>query len=150
MRIVLIEDDPQKAERISEALLEFSPGAQIETFRSYQSGLRALQGSQKPDLIVLDMSLPTYDPLPNSRHGRPRPLGGYDVMRKLKRLAIGAPVVVLTALENFGSPQQPITLADLTKNCARDFPNTFKGAIYYSQSLDTWKSELLMHIRRLS
>jgi CheY-like chemotaxis protein len=143
MKIVLIEDDSQKAERITSVLEGAVSELEIQLFRSYQSGLKFLEQAAEVDLVVLDMSLPTFDPSPDARPGRPRPLGGYDLMRKLKRMGRSPAVVVLTALENFGSQQEQFTFEELRKKCAEEFPNNFLGAIYYSQSKTGWRDELM-------
>ena len=86
MNIVLVEDDLQKAGEVIGMLRLAAPKAQIELCRSYQSGLRWIERANDIALVILDMSLPTFDPSPEIRPGRPRPLGGYDIMRKLRRL----------------------------------------------------------------
>ena len=141
MKIVLIEDDPTKAERVRSAVLESIKDAEIATYQSYQAGLRALL-SDGSDLVILDMSLPTYDPVPNRRQGRPRPLGGVDIMRKMRRRGISARVVVLTALENFGTRGSQFTFEELVRMCEAEFDEMFLGAIYYSQSRTSWRDQL--------
>jgi hypothetical protein len=96
------------------------------------------------------MSLPTFDPGPGKRQGRPRPLGGYDLMRKAKRRGLSVPVIILTALENFGSRNEQFTFDELKRKCSAEFPETFLGAIYYSQSQSAWQSELKETLKRLS
>lgn len=146
MDILLIEDDPQKAEHVSEALRNIRPDANVQLCKSYQSGLRALEAPQRIDLMILDMSLPTFDPDPNRRTGRPRPLGGYDLMRKAKRSGRQCPVIVLTALENFGSGDRHFSFTELKSLCEAEFPDSFKTAIYYSQSTGVWRGELIKAI----
>lgn len=143
MRTVIIEDDLQKAERISGALRDAGLACSIDLFRSYQSGLKFLEDSNDIDLVILDMSLPTFDPLPNQRHGRPRPLGGYDIMRKLKRHGRIINVIIVTALENFGSRGEQFSLEQLRERCSAEFPKFFRGAIYYSQSKSAWRDVLI-------
>jgi CheY-like chemotaxis protein len=142
VNIILIEDDPQKAERVSVALRELIADASIELCKSYQSGSRALEATDQVDLVVLDMSLPTFDPIPDQRSGRPRPLGGYDLMRRAKRAGKKCPVIVLTALENFGSGDRTFSFSELKSLCQSDFPDMFRVAIYYSQSTASWREEL--------
>jgi CheY-like chemotaxis protein len=142
MNIVLIEDDPQKAYRVTVALKEILSGCVVCLCRSYQSGLRRLEQTEPVDLVILDMSLPTFDQEPGSRSGRPRPLGGYELMRKVKRSGLTPAVIILTALESFGSHRQQFTFAEIAKMCEVEFPAIFKSAIYYSQSKSTWRQEL--------
>jgi CheY-like chemotaxis protein len=142
VNVLIIEDDSQKAERVLAVVRQAAPGATVNICRSYQSGLKFLEKESDIALVILDVSLPTFDPEPEARHGRPRPLGGYDIMRKMKRMNRTPAVVILTALENFGSPTQQFSFDQLNQKCTEEFPENFKGAIYYSQSRTKWRDEL--------
>ena len=143
MNVLIIEDDSQKAERVLSVVQRTAPLAKVDICRSYQSGLKFLEKETDIALVILDVSLPTFDPEPKSRHGRPRPLGGYDIMRKMKRKKRTPAVVILTALENFGSSTQQYSFDQLSQKCAEEFPENFKGAIYYSQSRSGWRDQLI-------
>lgn len=147
MNVLIIEDDPQKAERVMSVVNVAALDANIDVCRSYQSGLKFFESGKDITLVILDVSLPTFDPEPDVRHGRPRPLGGYDIMRKMKRMKKTPAVVILTALENFGSPSQQYSFEQLSQKCAKEFPENFKGAIYYSQSRTAWRDQLIEVIR---
>jgi len=142
VNVLIIEDDSQKAERILSVVKRAAPDATVDVCRSYQSGLKFLEKENDVALVILDVSLPTFDPEPEARHGRPRPLGGYDIMRKMKRKRKTPAVVILTALENFGSSTQQYSFEQLSQKCAEEFPENFKGAIYYSQSRTAWRDQL--------
>ncbi|WP_426436006.1 response regulator [Bradyrhizobium genosp. P] len=150
MNVLIIEDDSQKAERVVSVVKAVAPQASIDVCRSYQSGLKFLDRHDKIRLVILDVSLPTFDPDPAVRHGRPRPLGGYDILRKIRRAERQPAVVILTALEHFGSPSQQYSLEQLSQKCAEEFPGYFKGAIYYSQSRTGWRDQLIDVIRDIS
>ena len=147
MNVLIIEDDPQKAERVLAVVKLASPDAVVDICRSYQSALRFFEQERDVALVILDVSLPTFDPDPEVRHGRPRPLGGYDIMRKMKRIRKLPAVVILTALENFGSSTQQYSFEQLNQKCKEEFPDNFRGAIYYSQSRTTWRDQLIDVIR---
>ena len=89
------------------------------------------------------MSLPTFDPAPDQRQGRPRPLGGYEIMRKLKRNGLKRRVLVLTALENFGSRIEPVTFEDISRRCKHEFGEMFLGAVRYTQSGNMWRADVI-------
>ena len=81
--IYIIEDSDLKIQKIEAFLL--SNGIQEEKlciFKSYQTGTKAIL-NEPPSLVILDMSIPTFDKTVNSREGRLRPLGGYDIMKKI-------------------------------------------------------------------
>jgi DNA-binding NarL/FixJ family response regulator len=112
--IYVIEDDELKARRITNFLADKYPEKAVELYRSYNSGLRAIE-QRAPELILLDMSLPTFDSIHGNREGRPRPYGGRDLMRKLKRKHISTKVIIVTGLEGFGEGDSRQTLPELTK-----------------------------------
>ncbi|WP_063629464.1 response regulator [Bradyrhizobium sp. WSM2254] len=147
MNVLIIEDDPQKAERVISAIQSAAPDSRIELRRSYQSGLKYLESDADVNLVILDVSLPTFDPDPDVRQGRPRPLGGYEILRKVRRRKKGFAVVILTALEHFGSSTHQYSFEQLKEKCTVEFPESFLGAIYYSQSTSTWRDQLADLIR---
>ena len=138
MRIFLIEDFDLKAERIRAYIRKQEPDSKVELFHSYQSGLRAIEQSP-PDLIILDMTIPTFDPGIDSRHGRPRSLGGYELMRKMKRRGIARPVFIISQLEAYGEGESKVTFGEVKERCASEFSQIFKGAVFYSQNSDSWQ-----------
>jgi len=60
MRILIIEDDANKAEHIRACVTSRSTVSEVEVRRSFQSGLREAIVSEY-DLILLDMTMPSYD-----------------------------------------------------------------------------------------
>lgn len=142
MLVYIVEDDFLKANRLLTFLKESLEGAQVNIFGSFQSGLRALQRAT-PDLVILDMTLPTFDRAGSDREGRLRPLGGYDLMRKLIHRSVQVSVIVVTQLETFGEGADQITFPELVERCRRDFPAIFRGGVYFRQADSGWQSELL-------
>lgn len=141
MKIFIIEDDQLKLGRIHEYLSHAYSDAVIDCFGSYNSGLRACeQGS--PDLVILDMALPTFDRKPNKREGRLRPLGGYDLLSKfdLKDLPIKA--IVVTQLTDFGDGDERMSFSEITNICQEEFPSHFLGSVYFAQSNTDWQNDL--------
>lgn len=142
MKILVVEDDTRKGDAIV-ALLQAEVGeAEIELVRSYQSGMRAIAESM-PDLLILDMSLPNYDAAPGQRSGKPRPLGGFDIMRKNRRRGLQTRAIVVTQLDHFGDGGHEYDFEGLDEKCRDEFPDTFLGAIYYAQSSSDWKTKLI-------
>lgn len=141
-KVHIVEDSALKTMNISLFLKENFPFfSYIEISGSYQSAIRAITET-KPDLIILDMTLPTFDRKPNTREGRMRPLGGYDLMHKMVFRSISAHVIVVTQLETFGEGDEEISFSEVTSRCKKDFPNIFCGSVYYDQSGMNWQSEL--------
>lgn len=145
MRIFIIEDDLLKLKKIEDFIVSAFPEAILSNYGSFNSGLRACE-KEIPDLVILDMALPTFDRQPNKREGRLRPLGGYDLLRKfsLKELPIKA--IVVTQLTEFGDGVEEMSFSDISKICNDEYPEYFLGSVYFGQASLDWQVELYSHI----
>ncbi|AVI32425.1 MULTISPECIES: response regulator [Acinetobacter calcoaceticus/baumannii complex] len=144
--IYIVEDSDLKIQKIESFLLDNGyTKDQINIYRSYQSGVQAIL-KNPPDLVILDMSIPTFDKSIDSREGRARPLGGYDVMKKILFKQINTKVIVLTQLEFFGEGVEKISFEQLKTKCAENFSDIFLDCIYYSPTESSWCKSLLMYL----
>lgn len=141
MRALIIEDDELKTERLKGFLDQELPDHQVEVARSYKSGLRALVASTRA-LVILDMTLPTFDIAPGSDGGRPLNLGGRDLLRQMKRRSLAYPTVVVTGFDAFGSEPKAVTLAQLDNELKGEFGNFYIGSIYFNATSDDWRDKL--------
>tara|TARA_R110002126_G_scaffold274178_2_gene419113 strand:- start:518 stop:988 length:471 start_codon:yes stop_codon:yes gene_type:complete len=140
--IYLIEDSNLKASQIESFLnSELRFAADVHVYSSFQSGLKALE-LVPPILAILDMTLPTFDRRPNCREGRLRPLGGYDILRKMRLKNIRSKVVILTQLESFGEGVDKIGFDEITEKCKAEFPDIFLKSIYFDQGGELWQDAL--------
>jgi CheY-like chemotaxis protein len=142
MRIYIVEDSPIKANNLVTFVSDLLGDTQdIHLYVSFQSGLKAIEANP-PDTLILDMTLPTFDRRPNAREGRLRPLGGYDIMRKLKLKGIYTKIIVVTQLESFGDDEDEVSFKEITAQCHREFPDVFLGSVYYDQNGTNWRPHL--------
>lgn len=74
-RVLLIEDEEHKSRQLEMYLADRLPGSEVITRRSFQSGLEAVI-THHSDLLILDMTLTTFDVSDDEEGGRPRPFGG--------------------------------------------------------------------------
>jgi len=147
-RVYLVEDDPLKAKVISGFMAERFPDLSLDFYCSFHSGLKAIENNT-PDLVLLDMTLPTYDRAPGEREGRLRPLGGYELLSKIRLRAIKTKVIVITGLISFGDGAQRITFAEINSRCIAEFPGLFTGMVYYQQSDLDWCDDLARFVREI-
>lgn len=141
MLTYIVEDSPLKAGLIQGYLAERFPNLEIRLTGSYQTGLKLIQASP-PKLILLDMTLPNFDRMPNAREGKLRPTGGYDMMRKIKLKGINTSIIVITQLESFGEGEDEVTFEEMTARCTREFPGIFQGSVYFDQRESAWQESL--------
>jgi DNA-binding response OmpR family regulator len=85
MRILVIEDEPQLARHVNAALLRHGHISSVETDGG--EGLRTAL-ARPPDLIVLDLNLPTLD--------------GFQILAKLRAAQSTARILMLTARGEVG------------------------------------------------
>ena len=130
-KILLVEDDEEKH-------LELLPFAQQELkadvtlARSRQSGVAALLRDHF-DLILLDMTMPTYDVTPVVEDGgRSQAYAGRDILQQMERRGISTKVIVVTQFDRFGQAEDEITLEALDAQLEAAFPDIYVGAVYYS------------------
>lgn len=141
MIILLVEDDENKKSRITEFYSGKFPGDELTHADSMVSGLRTAR-AKRPDLIILDMTLPNYSISSGQGYNPMRAFGGRDFLRQLQRLDLETKVVVLTQFETFGSPPDQVDLKSLNRELTESFDSLFLGSIYYHASKSSWQMEL--------
>jgi len=147
MKILIIEDDPNKAQQIITFLSEDLKISEIIYKKSYQSGLKELYKNNF-DFVLLDMSLPTYDINPGEDAYKFRHIAGYDILNELKRKNKTAKVIIMTQFERFGEGKQYISLSDLKMILRKEFSENYLVTISYHPGRTSWKEELFKHINK--
>ncbi len=96
MNILVVEDDQFKYSRIEGILKNIFPSAELSHHDNVSSATLHLKANT-PDLIILDMSLPSHPAIAGKGSPISMPAGGIEVileLRYLKKTAI--PIFVLT------------------------------------------------------
>ena len=141
MRVLLVEDDENKRSQMIRLLREDSAIQDVEISASYIGGVDRVLGGAF-DLVVLDMTLPTYEVTADEEGGRPRAFGGRDILRQMKRRGIITPVIVVTQFDKFGDSGESKTREELDRELAEAHPKNYRGMVYYNSALEGWKDEL--------
>ena len=139
-RIVLIEDDKKKIEDIN-GFIQASFDVELTIKESYQSGLRALIFDNY-DLLLLDMSIPTWDRKPNESGGDFEKFGGYKILKEIIRKNRPINTVLVTMFDDFGESDRSMTLSELDEALDEEFKEIYLGSVYYSSRENKWKDEL--------
>lgn len=146
MKILIVENDPNKSSVVELFLLtelDISP-EDVEIKRSFQSGLEAIiQNSY--DLLLLDMSLPTFDITDFDDGGETLDRGGEIILQEMERENIKIPSIILTQYEDFGG----VSLSKIDEALFLEFPKIYLGCIYYNTSQTNWNKELKLKITQL-
>ena len=79
MKILIIEDDKNKRNQIIERLSGYFPDLEFIVKSSFQQGVKTLRSSSF-DILLLDMTLPTFDIDINSSGGKIRNFAGMDIL----------------------------------------------------------------------
>lgn len=149
MKVLLVEDDENKRKNLRECLLEIVPNISLDQAGSLQTGLRALR-ENTPELIILDMTLPNYEPGPDEPGGQPHLFGGREFLRQMDRYDIVIPVIVVTQFSAFGSGKHAKDLVGLDAELRSEHEAVYRGAIHYNSAVLGWKDELKAKIGSLS
>ena len=99
MRVLLIEDDENKRGQLISFLKEEIADVVVGVAASYHSGLRGVL-DRSSDLVLLDMTIPTFDIGVEESGGRSQLYGGREILGKqMDRLDIRIPVIVVTQFD---------------------------------------------------
>tara|TARA_B100000953_G_scaffold296103_1_gene288307 strand:+ start:414 stop:848 length:435 start_codon:yes stop_codon:yes gene_type:complete len=141
MKILLIEDNPQKLLQIENFIVKEVSSAHLTIKKSYNSGLREIMSNKDYSLILLDMSLPNYDIEAGESGGDFEKYAGKYLLNEMYRREINISVVIITMYLNYVDEEFTSELKD-------DFPN-YLGVIYYDiKEPDSWKNKLKDHLRK--
>jgi CheY-like chemotaxis protein len=147
VKILIVEDREEKCKQILDFLRTEFGLSDVQVRHSYNTGLAAIK-ADPPDLILLDMSMTTFDRTRSQSGGRSRPYAGRDILHEIKRKRMPTRAVVVTQFETFaeGTPQKT-TLNELRKELEVDFPEHYLGTVFYRVASNEWRRQLKRFLR---
>lgn len=146
MRILFIEDNSYKIEQISAFIGTELPDFQLEVRKSYHSGLKEVRKNNLDyNLILLDITMQTYDINKTEYGGEPIPLAGKLILQDMDIRDIATPVIVVTMYEGFDG----VLLPEFDQELGLLFPLNYKGHIYFTSHNDEWKVQLKNKINKI-
>ena len=142
MNILLVEDQKEKSDDVTKFLEEYFDGQlDVTLCKSLRSGLKALFTNDSINIIILDMSMPNFDPGPDDPiGGTPESFAGREFLAQMDLRDINIPVIVVTQYSTFARGQ--IELDDLDAFFKVSYSGFYKGSVYYSSADDSWKEQL--------
>ncbi|WP_342575426.1 response regulator [Solibacillus sp. FSL K6-1781] len=141
MKILLVEDDFNKIFKIEDFLKKEFNKINITTSNSYNSGLRKIL-TDKFDLILLDMTMPTFDKTNGSSGGKPIQYAGKEILNQMKRKKNNTPVIVITQYSSFGESNNSKSFNELKEELKAEFSNILLEMIYYESSKSDWEVQV--------
>lgn len=139
-KILLVEDNTYKRERIIEFISGLPHKFLLAEAHSFASGSQSLL--EDFPLVVLDVSLPTYDKDTQSSGGRFRPFGGRELARKIIRRNLSSKILFITQYEAFSDKDTSLSVDELTEELKHECGSRFLGLIRYDNTKSNWKEEL--------
>ncbi|EIW5947167.1 response regulator [Klebsiella quasipneumoniae subsp. similipneumoniae] len=143
--ILLVEDEYPKFIQIYNYINSLNLGQEFSILkaRSVNSALDCIDDN-RPDLILLDMSLPTIDiDVPNGEAGgRAQGFGGIEVLRYMLYSDISCLTIVVTGYEAFPREDGDVDLSELEIELKEEFPNIVHSILHYNSTNEFWKLKL--------
>jgi CheY-like chemotaxis protein len=141
MNVLIIDDTDYKISGLKAVLANCDFVTEVRVAKSFQSGTRALR-QFKPDLVLLDMTLPTTESARGGADGRWRLFGGKEVLAEMRFSNIAAKVILITQFDHYGEHPHRVESKTLIAEMKRDFAEIVVGGVYYSNIDSIWVSRL--------
>jgi CheY-like chemotaxis protein len=141
VRILIVEDDLNKRQQLVDFLKSSGTDNELTERSSYQSGLKAAL-SGRFDVILLDMTMPTFDRSENEPSGKVRHFAGRDFLEQMKLRGLAMPVIVFTGFETFGEEGERMSIEALRSQLSLNFGEVYVAMVYYHPGITTWKAAL--------
>lgn len=114
---------------------------------SFNSGLR-MALTRDFDLIILDMSMPTFDRTESTHGGRFRILAGKEIVTRLAKAGKLGALVILTGYKDFSVDSQSLSIDEIDASM-KEYGESYLGYIMFDSADSVWKEELLQVANRV-
>jgi CheY-like chemotaxis protein len=147
-KILLIEDDKKKIDDIKQFINSKNNTYDLSIKESYQSGLKELIRG-KYDLLLLDMSLPTWESEEYGAVESFEKFGGYKIMKEMLRKQKLTKTILITMFDDFGESDLSITLSQIDTMLKESFNDFYLGYVFYNSKQSNWKDKLQHYIESI-
>ncbi|WDG10301.1 hypothetical protein PUN50_23290 [Vibrio campbellii] len=148
MKFLIIEDDDYKKNKIIDCIMESFGDVFFQHAKSVNSAVVLLEELEPDYIVLLDMSLPTYD-LDASSGGRPQGFGGIEILRNMEFFDLSNKVIVITQYETIPMGENEIDLKQIQDDLIEEFEEIFHELIHFNVVSDAWKIHLVNSITEL-
>ena len=148
MRVLLVEDEDPKRQHLLKFCAEVFKNIQVEQAASVRGAIDFLRVEQI-DLMLLDMSLPTFDIAAKERGGRPQGAGGVEIIRFLDMMDQAVPIIVVTAYPAIQIDGHLKSLDEIDVLLREEHPGLYRSLVYFNSVYGGWRQELETAMRNL-
>lgn len=145
MSFLIIEDDEDKLQTLDKYLHKQFPTTPVLHARSFSSGLRtALEHSSALTVILLDMSMPSFDvSAQEPSGGTPEPFAGREFLAQMQLRGLNTPTIVVTMFDHFTDKEEKTSLHQLNELLSEKFSPPYTKTIHFNPRQEGWQAELL-------
>lgn len=143
-KILLVEDLPQKADEIKHEIQLNFPSIEIQECTSYHSAIEEIcENFRAYFLILLDISMSTFDVKVEENGGMPEALAGKKILSRMYLRDIPTKVKVMTMYESFAGK----SINKLNEELKEENPDNYDGYIFFSFQKNDWRKQLIDYIQ---
>jgi CheY-like chemotaxis protein len=148
---LIVEDDPYKLNGIQTYLNSVFVGTLDISVCQALASAKALLGSQKFDLAIIDMSIHSHEPEAGSGSPFPLSTGGLDVLFEIVHSENGTktPCIILTQYPDIEIESLPIPVEQAKKEILDKFDIDVAGCVRYLEDDSQWKADLYLILEQL-
>lgn len=148
MKVLLVEDDEFKAADIVKVLADSLPTAEVTRATSVTSAMRAI-ASDSFTLVILDMSLPTFELSGPGGGGSPQGQGGLEILRLARRLKNSSFFFVVTQYPDIEIDGDEVPLPIASKALRSRFELDVRACLLYEFDGDSWRISLRSYLSEI-
>ena len=149
--ILLVEDNIQKKDKILDFIKSIDSMNIVAIASSFTSGCQIVDNyGSECDIILLDISLPTYDKNNLSPGGNFRSFAGKEIARKIIRKKMKMKIIFITQYNSFSENRKSYNFQELKAELIKDCKDNFLGMIQFDSTKENWKIDLNKLIGDLS
>ena len=140
MKILLIEDMPRKAESIKAVLSSQFPKIELSEESSYHAAIENISNyGNEYDVILLDMSMNTFNVSVEENGGIPEPFAGVRILEKLFLKEIDTRVIVISMYHKIEGKD----FKEIGDELMEQYPNLYEGFVLFAFDRNDWKLKLI-------
>lgn len=141
MKIAIIDDSEYKIKDLVYTLKDFTIFDEPLIARSFQGAIKIIS-LHKPEIVLLDMSIPTSERAGGILEGRVRVFGGKDIMSEISFMGLSCRVIIVTQFDRFGQPPHVVERNRLFDEIAETYGKMYIGGVYYDSVDKSWEKQL--------